>query len=48
LRSFPAFFLLFCVLVVGGLGVADARGWLLRSIFVASQNAHTFASHYHK
>lgn len=42
------FFLLFCVLVIGGMAYADARGVVVRSLFTAAQNVRTFASHYHK
>jgi len=49
MRSLPFGFILFCVVVIGGLAAADARGYLVASLFTGAQQApRTFASHYHK
>ena len=48
MKSYPLSFVLFCLAVVGGLGMADARGWLLSGVSNSAQKDRTFASHYHK
>jgi hypothetical protein len=49
MKSLPFGFIVFCLAVLAGLAAADARGYLVASLFTGAQSApRTFASHYHK
>lgn len=50
MKNYPALFMLFCLLVLGGLGAADMFGYGVAG-WIGSNSARTasrFASHYHK